>query len=135
MDDDLSFSCICNNDQTPNATEYSQTIPYFICTQQNNDCVNACPNNNADCQYNCRAQNPCGAKSPKRYNITTTTTATTASATGDVTGTSATPSQTVYSGMAGEEDSSPSNGAIGLTPVYGYGVLLSAFIGGFAVFL
>ncbi|BAE55689.1 hypothetical protein BDV35DRAFT_407571 [Aspergillus flavus] len=38
----LVYSCICSNNQSPNASEYSQTIPYFECTEKNNQCVKNC---------------------------------------------------------------------------------------------
>ncbi|KAI5284594.1 hypothetical protein KEM54_001211, partial [Ascosphaera aggregata] len=148
--DDLSFSCICSNGDIPNATEYSQTIPYYLCTERNNQCVKDCPNNNGDCQFRCRADNPCGAKSPKRLNTTTTTaTGTATSGATDSTGTSgtaaslttddaasSTTSGAVYTGMAGEEPAdSGASGFVGLSPVCGYAVLLSAFLAGFAVIM
>ncbi|KAK1138922.1 hypothetical protein N8T08_001662 [Aspergillus melleus] len=34
----LDYTCICSNGQSPNASEYSETIPYFICSEQNNKC-------------------------------------------------------------------------------------------------
>ncbi|KAI5286358.1 hypothetical protein KEM52_002027 [Ascosphaera acerosa] len=153
-DDDLSFSCVCNNGQTPNATEYSQTIPYYICSQQNDDCVKKCPNNNGDCQYRCRADNPCGAKSPTRFNSTTTTLATgtaTATATGDAargkaTGTgsatagasaSATTSGAVFTGMAGQEDESSAavrlGAGAGASWAYAAGVAVLSVLAGAAV--
>ncbi|KPI36248.1 Serine/threonine-protein kinase MPS1 [Cyphellophora attinorum] len=44
--DSLTYLCICDNGLQPNASEYSQTLPYFICTENNNICVNNCGNGN-----------------------------------------------------------------------------------------
>ncbi|KAF2234950.1 hypothetical protein EV356DRAFT_532236 [Viridothelium virens] len=65
----LSYTCVCNNNVTPNATQYTQTIPYFECTESNNQCVTNCGQNSA-CQSNCRTQNPCGAQDPYKGNAT-----------------------------------------------------------------
>ncbi|KAF2460022.1 hypothetical protein BDY21DRAFT_183205 [Lineolata rhizophorae] len=51
--DTLVYSCVCGNGAAPNSSEFSQTIPYFICTWSNNECVDACGNNNI-CADNCR---------------------------------------------------------------------------------
>jgi len=73
----LSYQCVCQvNGLSPNVSEYSLTIPYYICTETNNQCVRACGINN-NCANNCRTKNPCGAQSPTRV----TTTATSATAT------------------------------------------------------
>lgn len=49
----LDYACVCASGLIPNATEFSQTIPYFICTEQNNQCVTNC-NGNSACQSACR---------------------------------------------------------------------------------
>lgn len=49
----LDYSCVCASGLTPNATEYSQTIPYFICTEYNTQCVARCGQNSA-CASACR---------------------------------------------------------------------------------
>ncbi|KLJ10926.1 hypothetical protein EMPG_13758, partial [Blastomyces silverae] len=53
----LVFSCICSTGLAPNASEYSQTIPYYICTEANNQCVRNC-NGDPTCQTACREDNP-----------------------------------------------------------------------------
>jgi len=34
----LSYECICGNGLSPNASEYSQTLPYFECQEYGNQC-------------------------------------------------------------------------------------------------
>ncbi|KAL2063488.1 hypothetical protein VTL71DRAFT_5293 [Oculimacula yallundae] len=68
----LSYECICGNDKSPNATEFSQTLPFFECQEYGNQCVKAC-NGNTPCQSACRADHPCGAQNPTRVNLTTST--------------------------------------------------------------
>ncbi|KUJ24347.1 uncharacterized protein LY89DRAFT_679505 [Mollisia scopiformis] len=94
----LTYDCVCGNGMSPNASEYSQTLPYFICTEYGNQCVAAC-GGDTNCQSNCRSQHPCGAQDPTRVNVTTTSstmTATTVPA-GATSGTAG----VVYTGFGG----------------------------------
>jgi len=96
----LTYSCICSNGLSPNASEYSQTIPYFTCTQYNTDCQQACGNDNT-CAAACVQDHPCGALSPTRVN---TSTITTMPATSTVVGSAASTASdggVVYSGFGG----------------------------------
>jgi len=68
----LTYDCICGNGQSPNASEFSQTLPYFICTEYGTQCVAGCGGNTA-CQSACRDDHPCGAQNPTRVNVTATT--------------------------------------------------------------
>ncbi|KAK2810163.1 hypothetical protein FQN50_003133 [Emmonsiellopsis sp. PD_5] len=134
-EDTLAYSCVCSNNQSPNATEYSQTIPYYICTEANNQCVNNC-NGDSTCQTACREDNPCGAQSPKRVTVTATTK--TAAATGTSTAT-----DVVYTGLGegsasgGGDDKGGAAGHVTLQmgQVYGVGVVVAGFLAGFAVLL
>lgn len=69
----LVYSCICSNNQSPNISQYSETIPYFECTEANNQCVDDCAAGDNACATSCRTTHPCGAQSPKRVNITSST--------------------------------------------------------------
>ncbi|EWC44589.1 hypothetical protein DRE_06670 [Drechslerella stenobrocha 248] len=71
----LVFSCLCADNKVPNATEYSQTIPYFLCTHSVQTCVNNC------------GLGPCGATNPTRKNATSTATTATKTAGSRQTGT------------------------------------------------
>ncbi|PGH16367.1 hypothetical protein AJ80_05217 [Polytolypa hystricis UAMH7299] len=132
----LSFSCVCSNGLTPNASEYSQTIPYFTCSERNNRCVVNC-NGDPTCQTECRTKNPCGAQSPKRVNVTSTTTTT-----GPTGSSTSKPSDAVYTGLgdgsASEGDSDENAAmrtAVELGQVYGFGVVAAGFLAGFAILL
>lgn len=76
----LSYDCVCSNGQSPNASEYSQTLPYFVCTEWGNECVANCGNDN-NCAAACRANHPCGALHPTTRNVSSSTSSS-ASATG-----------------------------------------------------
>ncbi|KAL3479031.1 hypothetical protein BJX99DRAFT_95727 [Aspergillus californicus] len=126
--DTLTFSCVCDNGQSPNTSEYSQTIPYFLCTEQNERCVNACPQTSSSCQTNCRTDNPCGAQNPRPAN--TTSTAGTSSTTS---ATSTTSSLAPFTGVPDEDNSARS--MTDMSQVYGLFGVLGAFFAGFAILL
>ncbi|KAJ5765365.1 hypothetical protein N7520_004924 [Penicillium odoratum] len=67
----LDYQCICSNGISPNSSEYSLTMPYFICTEANNQCVTKCTD--STCQGACRSDHPCGAQHPVRVNVTNAT--------------------------------------------------------------
>jgi hypothetical protein len=112
-------------------TEYTLTLPYYVCVEWGNQCVKACGSDN-QCASNCREDHPCGAQNPPRVNATTTsTTATTASATA---------SNQVFTGLA---DGSGSNtaggnnaaGTLRLSDSFGLAVVAGGLFAGFAILL
>lgn len=106
--DALTYTCVCENGVAPNITEYSQTLPYFICQQWGNNCVANC-NGDSTCQSACREDHPCGAQDPYRGNTSLPTTmASTAAATGTDGSASNTIPVTGFGG-ASETGSSDSN--------------------------
>ncbi|EEQ84736.1 hypothetical protein RJZ56_005731 [Blastomyces dermatitidis] len=129
----LTFSCVCSSGLSPNASEFSQTLPYYICTEINSQCVRNC-NGNSGCQTSCREDNPCGAQSPRR--VTTTPSAT---STGDATGTAT--NDVVYTGLGEDSATRPGSGAAGLSvalqvgQVYAVGVVVAGFLVGFSVLM
>lgn len=140
--DTLSYSCVCADNITPNASEYSQTLPYYICTEWGTQCVSNC-SGNTDCEYNCRANHPCGAQDPKRVNITTSSSATASKTASSTNGGAATNSagQTVYAGLGGSaatttaSSKTGSAAALQLGQSYGLFVVAAGIFGGFAVLL
>lgn len=67
--ENLSYTCVCDNGVSPNITQYSQTLPFFICQEWGNQCVKAC-GGNSKCADACRADHPCGAQEPYKGNAT-----------------------------------------------------------------
>ncbi|KAI9647996.1 hypothetical protein NHQ30_002624 [Ciborinia camelliae] len=128
----LDYACICGNGLSPNASEYSLTLPYFICTQFDTNCVAACNGDNT-CQAACRDDHPCGAQSPQRIN---TTSSATASATGTA-GASST-NAVAYTGLGGSSSTAtPKSGARAQLPLdwgrsYGLAVVFAGVFAGFA---
>ncbi|CAD0085635.1 unnamed protein product [Aureobasidium mustum] len=133
----LDFSCICADNVAPNASEYSQTIPYYICTEQGTQCIAGCGGNTA--------QHPCGAQNPKRVNVTSTSSSATASKTGSNQGEATNSAgQTIYSGLGGSggaaqtSTSSTKTGsaaALQLGQAYGLFAVTAGIFGGFALLL
>ncbi|KAI9758012.1 MAG: PX domain-containing protein ypt35 [Chaenotheca gracillima] len=131
----LIYSCICTNGQSPNSSEYSQTIPYFECTEANNQCVNNCGTDSA-CASNCRQNNLCGAQNPKRVNLTTSTASSTVAATATSSGSNAI--DTAGFGGQGSSSGTKDNGAVGaldLGRAYGLAVVVVGTFAGFAILL
>jgi hypothetical protein len=101
----LSFSCVCENGLQPNASEFSQTIPFHLCTEANIQCEKRCPSGDNNCITGCRTARPCGAQNPTRINATST-----ASGTASSTAASSTASETdSYGGFGGPEDEDDNN--------------------------
>jgi len=133
----LSFTCVCSNGLSHNASEYSQTLPYFICSEINNVCVANCVGDSR-CQFECRENNPCGAQSPRPPNSSTISTmSATASNTASGTG-------VVYTGLGdGSAKQGKQSGAaapgratmIEIGQVYSLGLIMVGFFAGFAILL
>jgi len=146
----LTYSCVCSNGLSPNVSEYSQTIPYYICTEWGNQCVSNCGGNSA-CQSDCRQKHPCGAQNPTRQNTSTLSSTMSSTATGTKGSNSAAATTdaaggTVYSGFAGAAATSvtPKTGAaasmirgaaLRAGKTFGSLAVVSVVIGGFAVLL
>ncbi|KAF9357124.1 hypothetical protein BGX26_004241 [Mortierella sp. AD094] len=78
----LQYSCECQGGIIPNTTEYTETIPYFECTADVQQCIKNCALSDNGCYATCKQRN-CAAEFPKKYNQTlATTTATTPTSTG-----------------------------------------------------
>jgi len=144
---DLSYSCVCSNGVQPNASEYSQTIPYFECTTFNTQCVTACPQGDATCAQNCNTAHPCGAQYPVRVNLTTVTTSTmAATATGSGSASTGTGAAQFTTGLGGSPapsasasgsstSSSVRTASISFGQRFGLAVVSACFLAGFAFML
>jgi len=138
----LDYSCVCANGMSPNSSEYSQTVPYFICTQYNTNCVNSC-NGDSSCQSACVQDHPCGAQNPTRVNTSTISTmrATSTSGNGASAVSTAAGGGTVYSGFGGAAATSTAGGGgstsdarailLSLGHSYGIGVVAVGVFMGF----
>jgi len=139
----LDYSCVCINGISPNASDYSQTIPYYVCTQDNDQCVTNCGLANNACSAACRDDNPCGAQNPTRVNTSTISTSTGTSATG--TGTAGSATTTGYSAFGGAGGGSTATStstaktgtaiALSLGHTYGLAVIAGGMFAGFALML
>lgn len=140
---DLTYSCVCSNGIQPNASEYSQTIPYFECTTYNTQCVNACPQGDTACQTACQTNNPCGAQNPVRINATTTSTTMMTSTTAGSMATGSGLTTEFPTGLGGSPPTASSTaGSSGATAVvlgygqaYGLVMVFAGLFAGFSLFL
>ncbi|KAF3930878.1 hypothetical protein ABW19_dt0204604 [Dactylella cylindrospora] len=90
----LVYNCICADNTVPNATEYSQTIPYFLCTYSVENCVQNCGPSDPTCAQLCRSGRTCGASNPTRAKSSSTFTVVSTTSTKKSTST----------GVAGDDD-------------------------------
>jgi hypothetical protein len=137
----LTYGCICGDGRQPNVSEYSLTLPFYVCQEWGNQCVEDCAGS-ASCASDCRQNNPCGANNPTKANATSTATDTaavkaTASATDDP--------NVVYTSNPGSDDdddddsgsssSTKSNAATAIEAgqTWGLTIVLGAVFAGFAM--
>lgn len=151
---DLTYSCVCSNGISPNISEFSQTLPFFICQEWGTQCVANCGNGNTGCQSSCQADHPCGAQNPTRQNTSTLTSTMTRSASQADASASTTPSDggqvvttdgetvTLYGVSPTSQAADQSNAvshvrvwALSAGQTFGSVALIGAIFGGFAVLL
>ncbi|KAL8842533.1 MAG: hypothetical protein Q9170_000487 [Blastenia crenularia] len=137
----LVYSCICSNGQQPNASEYSQTIPYYECTEAGTQCVNNCPKGDSACQTACRTAHPCGAQNPTRINTSTISTMSATPTSGSA-ATGGADSTAAYTGFgaasttgSGGDSSDAETLAIGFGRSYGLALLFISISAGFTFLL
>ncbi|KAI1261430.1 hypothetical protein F5Y18DRAFT_204394 [Xylariaceae sp. FL1019] len=126
---DLTYSCICQNGMSPNLTEYSLTLPFFICQEWGQQCVKGCNGDNT-CASECTQNHPCGASNPSKPN--TTATSTTMSATSGTAAATTNPNQ-VYNGLGGDDSDSDtgSSGKSAAPQTMRYNVYGTIMVAGF----
>ncbi|KAF4124911.1 Conserved hypothetical, protein [Geosmithia morbida] len=124
----LTYGCLCGDNKKPNLSEYSLTLPYFVCREWGTQCVANCGEHNNECASDCRQNHPCGAQSPTRVNVTSTSAAATASATDDT---------TIYDrpGTSSSDDDEGAAATLALGRTYGTAVVLGGMFVGFAILL
>jgi len=133
--DALTYECVCSNGVAPNVTEFSQTLPFFICQEWGNQCVATCGTNN-DCSHDCRANHPCGAQNPKPPNITSTASSTQASKTANSDSETGAP-VTGFAGQTGSPsgDKGAASAMVNLGQGYGMAIVFAGVFAGFALIL
>ncbi|KAI1392740.1 uncharacterized protein F4822DRAFT_139278 [Hypoxylon trugodes] len=124
----LTYGCVCGDNKQPNVSEYSLTLPYFVCQEWGDQCVTACGQDNT-CSSACREDHPCGASNPTRVNSTSSSSTPSATKSGS----EATDSNAIYTGLAGSDDGSGSSGngnaghrAVGAEGMVGFVVLAAS---------
>ncbi|QUC17471.1 uncharacterized protein UV8b_01712 [Ustilaginoidea virens] len=122
----LTFGCLCGNNQQPNVSEYSLSLPYFICQQWVQQCQNACDTN--ACKSDCTQNHPCGAQNPQKANATTKAPAAAASS-------AATSGAAIYTDAPGGGNDGKKGAAAALEAgrTYGLAAVLTGLFAGFAL--
>ncbi|KAH6609418.1 hypothetical protein Trco_002764 [Trichoderma cornu-damae] len=129
----LQYGCLCGNNQQPNVSEYTLTLPFFICQEYVVQCVANCNGDNT-CASSCQQDHPCGATNPKRYNTTTTSTTSTPEATSTTAG-----PDTIFTNTPGGGKSGSGKGESMAAPMveigraYGLVIILGSMFVGFAM--
>lgn len=134
----LTYGCLCGNNLQPNVSEYTLTLPYFVCTEWGTQCEKAC-GSDSTCAASCRQDHPCGAQKPKtNYTTTSSTMESTAAPTATTT------SNQVFDGIPGatttptqQAASNNKNSAAAIEFGRGYGlfVVAGSLFAGFAMML
>jgi len=140
----LTYGCLCGNNKQPNVSEYSLTLPYYVCQEWGNQCVKAC-NGDASCGSACLQDHPCGAQHPTTKKKGSSTTGT-ASATAPASSTAS--DTTIFTGTPGggsdgsdsdsDSDSAGSGkkgaaAALEVGRAYGLAVVVGSMFVGFAM--
>jgi len=131
----LTYGCVCSDGKQPNVTEYTQTLPYHVCTAWGSQCVTACGSDNK-CASDCREKHPCGAQTPTRNNDTTSST-TVAAPAATSTGPPADQAYDGFAGGSGDDSNNDKNaaGSLRFANSYGLAVVAGGLFAGFAVLL
>ncbi|OLN81763.1 hypothetical protein CCHL11_06929 [Colletotrichum chlorophyti] len=134
----LTYGCLCGDNNRPNMSEYSLTLPYHVCQEYGNQCVKACGQGANQCASDCRENNPCGAQNPTRVNTTSTSTGAPTA-----TGTSAETSGVIFDGFGGSGSSGSDSGsdsgsgaaALEMGRSAGLAIVVGGLVGAFALLL
>ncbi|KAF2281311.1 uncharacterized protein EI97DRAFT_367346 [Westerdykella ornata] len=119
----LTYSCVCENGKSPNITQYSQTLPYYICLAWGTQCVANCGPDN-ECASTCREDHPCGAQEPPKPNKTASSTVSSTTPTPSTTkGTSDIPVDG-FGGDQSDNSNQPKGAAVMLNLGQGYGMAI-----------
>ncbi|KAG5915510.1 hypothetical protein E4U53_004469 [Claviceps sorghi] len=113
----------------PNVSEYSLSLPYFVCQEWVLQCQRAPGCDTNGCKSDCVEKHPCGAQHPQKPN-TTTTVEPTSSATGGP--------DTIYTDAPGGSNGGGNGNkgaaaALEVGRTYGLAMVLTGLFAGFAL--
>ncbi|KAK3677601.1 hypothetical protein LTR78_002451 [Recurvomyces mirabilis] len=149
----LNYTCTCSGGSSPNISDYTQTVPFFVCEQWKANCADAHPNDLqglAGCHsVVCGAKNASAAggssgSSSASSGSASATGSSTGSATGAAGSASATGSAAASAASSGAASatssaaaasSSAASAAVGLAMQYSSGILAAAMLAVFGLAL
>jgi hypothetical protein len=125
----LTYGCLCGNNLQPNMSEYTLTLPYYVCTAWVQQCQSDCGDHNNKCISSCVQDHPCGATNPIRTNASSSTAANaaaSATATGD--------DNQIFDGPSGGSSDDDSAAAVlDIGRRFGLGVVIAGLAVGFGM--
>lgn len=105
----LTYGCICSSGNTPNISDFEQTLPGFVCRQARIDCIAAAPND-LDAQRACDDV-VCGSKNIEDASSSTSSSAASSSTTGSSTSSGSDSEATEAGSSSSDSDDSASTTA------------------------
>jgi hypothetical protein len=125
----LEFLCVCGNNKPANVTEYTLTLPFYVCQEKGIMCKKDC-GNDSRCAAKCDVDNTCGAANPKRANSTLSESLPdpTASQTSD-------DRNTIFTGrpVQGSDEGEGAAGALNVAGACSMAVVIGGLFAGFAM--
>jgi len=127
----LTYGCLCGDNKQPNVSEYSLTLPYYVCQEWGVQCVANC---NADtaCESACTQDHPCGAQNPGKAKNASETSGTASAA-----APSKTSDTTIFgapsSSGSPDTDKTGAGAALHIGQGYGLAIVVGGLFAGFAL--
>ncbi|GAB7349553.1 hypothetical protein MBLNU459_g0251t2 [Dothideomycetes sp. NU459] len=135
----LTYVCTCQSGSTPNISDYTQTLPFYVCEQWRTDCTADHPND-LDGQTACQSL-VCGSKNASESSTSSSSSSAAASTTSSAASSSATggsPSTTSAASATSATAAATSKSAamaMNLAQSYGTGVLGAGLLALFGLVL
>lgn len=120
--DSLTYACVCINGTVPDVAAYKDTLPYYVCIANRDQCVANHPDD-ADGQKKCQDDAHCGTLDVNEASASTTSAAATTLQTASATATAKVASTTAAAATAA---TSTGAAALGVAPGHSTGLLVGA---------
>ncbi|KJX94569.1 hypothetical protein TI39_contig4175g00002 [Zymoseptoria brevis] len=133
----LEWTCTCTNGNTPNITDYTEMVPFYICQQWIANCVASNPND-ATAQFGCRSV-VCGSQNASALAVDSSSSSSSSSSpSSSATGTPTTNGGGSSGTRPTESAAASSSGAavaLNVAQSYGSGILAAGLLASFGLAL
>lgn len=129
----LNYTCTCSDNSTPNISDYTQTVPFYVCDQWVANCVDNHPDDLTG-QAGCRSVT-CGSQNVSEAETTTSSAAPDATTSASSSSGTESPSTTTSSGAETSATESSAAMAVHVVENYGTGILFAAMMALFGLAL